>query len=179
MNIFVTLLSSQMKKILVLFILFALHGNVFSQIDIGIGPSAAPAERNKEQIRKLLKESYIMTFYHSAGDSIADSILIHNVVLMNLDYASYCIMYKDDTTKVAIAILKLKSQKGYRVSTYRLNGSLKRISNYDKNIVLSGKWEEYYASGFIRIKGEYCNGKKVKKWKYYDENGRRDSADKH
>ena len=168
-----------MKKVLVLFILLAIHGTLFSQIDIGIGPSTTIAERNRERTKKLVKESYIMSFYHAAGDSIADSILIHNVILMNTDYSSYCIMHKDDTTKVAIAILKLKSQKGYRVSTYMLSGSVRRVSYYDKNLLRSGKWEEYYPNGFVRVRGEYYHGKKVKKWKYYDDSGKRETANKY
>ncbi|MGP8215048.1 MAG: hypothetical protein ACLQQ4_05750 [Bacteroidia bacterium] len=118
-------------------------------------------------MKKIIQKSYVLTFSYT-GDSIADTILIHDVILINADSYNYCILYKDDSSKIAISITKFKGQKGFKITRYWKNGNVKRISEYDKNILPSGKWKEYYNNMWIKETGKYKNGKKTGTWKYYD-----------
>src|ERR1700722_4079445 len=149
-----------MRKAFVIFFLLLASLCSNAQIRIAFGPSAmSTAEETEEQMNKLLKKSYILTFYYT-GDSIADSILIHDVILINADYISYCMLYKDDTSKVAIAITKLGGQKGYEVKTFWKNRNVKRTSLYNSSLAPSGKWIEYYEDRWLKLIGKYINGKK-------------------
>ncbi len=159
-----------MKKYLVLFIILTISLAAHTQVVIPFGGSTPPAEPKEKQWKELIKKSYVLNFRHSVSDSVEDTILIHDVILTHSDNYNYCVPYKDDSTRIAIAITKLKSQKGYTITVYRIKGSIKRISRYDKNLLPSGKWIEYSGKS-VKAIGEYKNGKKIKKWKYYDSDG--------
>ena len=50
------------------------------------------------------------------------------------------------------------------------NGARKAMLNYDKS-KLNGEAEFYYDNGALKIEGQYKNGEKKGKWKYYTETG--------
>jgi hypothetical protein len=162
----------KIKKCLVLFIILTVSITAYTQVVIGFGPShASDDEPNGKLRRSLIKKSYILNFLHFRGDSIPDTALILQVLSIHSDNNNFCVLYKDDTTKIAIEIEKLKSQNGYSVTTFGIKGNIRRISNYDKNLLLSGKWVEYYTNRSVKEIGEYKNGKKINTWKYYNASG--------
>ena len=160
-----------MKKHILLIFSLVLFGSLGAQVRFFFGPSPeSKAEETKEQMDKLKSKSEILTFQYT-GDTISDSVLIHDVVLMNDDYHSYCILYKMDTSRVAIAVTKLKGNGGFKVTAYWQNRNVKRISIYDKNIKPNGRWVAYYEDRWLKWMGSYKNGGKTGKWKYYDNAG--------
>jgi len=50
------------------------------------------------------------------------------------------------------------------------DGRPKLSEGYDENGLLTGKFEERYANGYLKTTGKYKNGIKRGWWKYYDEN---------
>lgn len=158
-----------MKNLLFLILLIS-SCSANAQVRFFFGPSAiSTAEETKEQMDKLIKKSYIFTFYFT-GDSIADSMLIHDVILMSAGYDSYCVLYKDDTTHVAISINTLNNGD-YKVTTYYKNRDFKRTALYTKDIIKTGKWFFYYDNKWLRQVRVYKNGKRDGKWKYYNDSG--------
>jgi antitoxin component YwqK of YwqJK toxin-antitoxin module len=161
-----------MKKCLVLFIVLTASITAYTQVVIGFGPKHASEDEPNGKLRSgLIKKSYVLNFLHFRGDSIPDTMLIQQVISIHSDNNNFCVLYKDDTTKIAIEIEKLKSQNGYSVTTFGIKGNIRRISNYDKNLLLSGKWVEYYTNRSVKEIGEYKNGKKINTWKYYNASG--------
>ena len=67
----------------------------------------------------------------------------------------------------------MKSEDGYIITTFRVQGNVRRISRYDENLLPTGKWVQYYSDNSVKVEGEYKNGKKIGKWKYYDDSGRK------
>jgi|ERR1700722_10123308 len=166
-----------MKRYLILLIVL-MNLALQAQVVIGIGPKTlAPPQGNEEKLRQLKDKSFILTFYYYTGDTVPDRLLIQETKLIHTVNGNYCIMYRDDTTKVAISIVKLEQQKGYTVTTFRVNGKITRIFRYDINIIPTGCWVEYYNNGRLKSKGGYANGKKIKKWKYYDNDGHKDRTE--
>ncbi len=160
-----------MKKHILLIFSLVLFAGVNAQVRFFFGPSPeSKAEETKGQMDKLKRKSEVLTFQYT-GDTITDSILIHDVVLMNDDYNSYCILYKMDTSRVAIAITKLKAAKGFKITAYWQNRNVKRVSVYDKHIKPDSKWEAYYEDRWLKWRGAYKSGQKIGKWKYYDDSG--------
>jgi antitoxin component YwqK of YwqJK toxin-antitoxin module len=164
-----------MKKYISLFILFITVAVSHAQVDIGIGPKTTPPNQgNEKKLRQLKDKSFALTFYYYTGDTVPDHLLIKETDLIHAVNGNYCILFSDDTTRVAISIVKLENDKGYTVTTYRVDGKLKRIYRYDVNIVPTGEWVEYYDNGKIKSIGEYAKGKKINTWKYYNSNGHKD-----
>jgi len=160
-----------MKKHILLIFSVVLCTGLTAQVRLFFGPSAeSKAEETKEQMDKLKSKSAILTFQYT-GDTLADSVLIHDVVLMNDDYSSYCILYKMDTSRVAIAITKLKENTGFKITTYWQNRNVKCISIYNRKIRPDGKWLAYYEDRWLKWIGSYKNGNKTGNWKYYDNSG--------
>jgi hypothetical protein len=150
-----------------------------AQVVIGFGPKPLPtADENHANMNLLLKESYRLPILFT-GDTIPDTVLLNEVYLMNYEYKFYCVRYKSDTSKIAIEIQKFDKEKGYTLTCYTDNRVMKRVTSYDKKYVLSGKYFEYYNSGYIKVDGNYTNGKKNGLWKYYDTNGNKTYAVKY
>lgn len=162
-----------MKKYFTFFIAFTLYITAHTQVIIGFDPAPTPIEPHQKLWSNLIKKSYNLNFFRYVGDTIPDTVLIGAVISTHSDSYNYCVLYKDDTRKLGIEITKLKGQNGYIITTYRVKGSIKRISGYDNNLLPSGKWVEYYGNKSVKEIGEYKHGKKIKKWKYYDADGSR------
>jgi antitoxin component YwqK of YwqJK toxin-antitoxin module len=164
-----------MKKNLLLFLLLVTGAITHAQIEIPIDPkpNPNPPQGNVKYLRQLKDKSFVLTFYYYTGDTIPDRLLIKETNLINAANGNYCVMFSDDTTRVAISIVKLEGDKGYTVTTYRVDGKLRRVYKYDINIIPTGEWEEYYDNGKMKSEGEYTNGKKTGKWKYYDVDGQK------
>lgn len=153
---------------LFVFILTTCFAN--AQIRFFFGPAPeSTAEETEGQMNKLIEKSYIFTFYYTS-DSISDSVLIHDVILMNVDYNSYCLLNKEDTTHVVVSVCKLYNG-GFKVTQYWDNRNVKRTALYTKNIVRTGKWFAYYKNRWLKWQGKYEVGLKNGKWKYYDDSG--------
>jgi len=151
-----------------------------AQIEIPIDPKTpAPNQGSEKHLRQLKDKSFVLTFYYYTGDTIPDRLLIKETNLIHADNGNYCVLFNDDTTRVAISIVKLENDKGYTVTTYRVDGKLRRIYKYDANIVPTGEWVEYYDNGQKKSEGDYENGKRINKWKYYDSDGRKDHTDEY
>lgn len=161
----------KMKRCLILFIIFIISTTAHTQVVIPFGGSTSTSEPKEKQWKELIKKSYVLNFRHSVSDSVEDTILIDDVISLHSNSCNYCILYKDDSTRIAVEITKLKSQKGYTITVYRIKGSIKRISGYDVNLLRSGKWVEYNTNRSIKVMGKYKNGKKIKRWQYYDLDG--------
>ena len=140
-----------------------------AQITFRVGPPPmTTAEENLADMNKLLKKSYKLPIFYK-DDSIPDTVLLHEVFLLNYEENSYIVRYKDDTTEVAIAIIKESS--GYKLTSYWDTRVIKRSCNYNKTFLPDGDWKEYYKKGHIKLSGEYKNGKKTGWWKHYDVDG--------
>ncbi len=131
-------------------------------------PPMTTAEENLADMNKLLKKSYKLPIFYK-GDSIPDTILLHEVYLLNYEETSYVVRYKDDTTEVAIAIEKESS--GYKLTRYYDTRVIKRSSEYNKTFLPDGDWKEYHKKGRIKLSGAYKNGMKNCWWKHYDMDG--------
>ena len=167
-----------MKKQLLALLILIVSLSARAQIRFNIGPPVvSAATQNEQQMDRLIAKSYRMTYYYT--DSIADTILIHDVVLTDADQQYYCIFYKDDTAKVAVAIEKLNAGKGYEITTFWKNRGVNRYAYYDKNYKLQGKWTEYYQNGQMKLNGHYKNGKRNGKWKYYSDTGDKTRKEKY
>jgi len=162
-----------MKKHLLVSILFFLSIVARAQIIIPFGSAQSGTSPTEKERRDLIKKSYVLNFLHFRGDTIKDTFLLQIVIGLHSDNNNYCILYKDDTTKIALAITRLKLQSGFVITTFRVQGNIRRISRYDENLLPTGKWVIYYRNGSVKAEGEYKNGKKIGKWKYYDEDGRK------
>jgi len=162
-----------MKKYLLISFLFILTIVTQAQIIIPFGPPASGNQPTEKERRELIKKSYVLNFLHFRGDTIKDTFLLQIVMGLHSDNDNYCLLYKDDTTKIAVAITRLKSQDGFIITTFRVQGNIRRISHYDENLLPTGRWVEYYNDNSVKVEGEYKNGKKNGKWKYYDDSGRR------
>jgi len=162
-----------MKKQLLVCILFFLSIASQAQIIIPFGPPPSSNEPTEKEKRDLIKKSYVLNFLHFRGDTIKDTFLLQIVMGLHSDNDNYCILYKDDTTKIAVAVTRLKSDNGFIITTFRIQGSIRRISCYNENLLPTGKWVIYYNNESIKAEGEYKNGKKIGKWKYYDDSGRK------
>jgi hypothetical protein len=168
-----------MKKYFTFFIAFTLSIAAHTQVVIGFGPPLSAEEPTQKLWPELIKRSYNLDFFRYVGDTIPDTLLIRAVIYTQSDNNNYCVLYKDDPRKLGIEITKLQEQKGYIITTYRVKGNIKRISGYDNNLLPSGKWVEYYGNNRVKEIGEYKNGKKIKKWKYYDIDGNTTHTEKY
>lgn len=162
-----------MKKHLFLSIALFLCIASRAQIIIPFGPPPSANNPSEKDRRDLIKKSYVLNFLHFRGDTIKDTLLIQVVIGLHSDNDNYCILYKDDTTKIAVAITRLKSHDGYVITVFRVQGNIRRVSRYDENLLPTGKWVQYYNDKSVKSEGEYKNGKKIGKWKYFDDSGRR------
>jgi hypothetical protein len=162
-----------MKKNLLFSIVFFLGIAARAQIIIPFGPVPSATNPSEKDRRDLIKKSYVLNFLHFRGDTIRDTVLIQIVIGLHSDNDNYCILYKDDTTKIAVAITRLKSNDGYIITTFRAQGNIRRVSRYNENLLPNGKWVQYYNDRSVKTEGEYKNGKKIGKWKYYDDSGRK------
>ena len=162
-----------MKKHLLVSILLFLSIVTGAQIVIPFGPPLSGNAPTEKERQNLIKKSYVLNFLHFRGDTIKDTFLLQIVIGLHSDNDNYCILYKDDTTKIAVAITRLKSEDGYIITTFRVQGNVRRISRYDENLLPTGKWVQYYSDNSVKVEGEYKNGKKIGKWKYYDDSGRK------
>ena len=164
------ILSIMRKIILITIALLSfpfIHTN--AQITFRVGPAPmTTAEENLADMNKLLKKSYKLPIFYK-GDNIPDTILLHEVFLLNYEETSYVVRYKDDTTEVVIAIEKESS--GYKLTSYYDTRVIKRLSTYNRAFLPDGDWKEYYKKGYIKLSGEYKNGKKTGWWKHYDMDG--------
>jgi hypothetical protein len=129
------------------------------------------ADVNDENMKKLLKKSYHLPSY--PGDSVADTILLETVKKDTLGWY-YCVRYKNDSTRIAIEIHRL-GFLGYELTTYWKNKFKKRITNYNVDFKMSGKYSEYYSNGWAKVTGYYENGQKNGEWKFYSEKGNKTS----
>jgi antitoxin component YwqK of YwqJK toxin-antitoxin module len=168
-----------MKKHFLISILFFLCIAARAQIIIPFGPPPSATEPTEKERGDLIKKSYVLNFLHFRGDSIKDTFLLQLIIGLHSDNDNYCILYKDDTTKIAVAITRLKSQGGFMITTFRARGNIRRISRYDENLLPTGKWVVYYANKSVKAEGEYKKGKKIGKWKYYDDSGRKTLTENH
>lgn len=161
-----------MKKRLLISIIFFISIAAQGQIIIPFGPPLPAGQPSEKERRDFIKKSYVLNFLHFRGDTIKDTFLLQLVIGLHSDNDNYCILYKDDTTKIAVAITRLKDG-GYTITTFRVRGNIRRISRYDENLLPTGKWVQYYSDNTVKVEGEYKNGKKAGKWKYYDDSGRK------
>jgi antitoxin component YwqK of YwqJK toxin-antitoxin module len=162
-----------MKKHLLFSIIFFLSIATRAQIIIPFGPAPSATNPSEKERRDLIKKSYVLNFLHFRGDTIKDTFLLKIVIGLHSDNDNYCILYKDDTTKIAVAVTRLKSHAGYIITTFRMQGNIRRTSRYDESLLPTGKWVQYYSNGAVKTVGEYKTGKKSGKWKYYDDDGRK------
>ncbi|HTA83894.1 MAG TPA: hypothetical protein VK783_13200 [Bacteroidia bacterium] len=159
------------KGVLLFSILSIFACKSHAQIRIGFGPPLlSTAQENEDNMAKLLKKSYTLPILYT-GDSIPDTILLHEVSVLGLQYEFYCVRYKSDTNKTAFVIQKLDKDKGYKLAFYANDRVLQRSSDYDKHFMRSGDWKEYYPKGYIKVDGNYTEDKKDGTWKYYDKEG--------
>lgn len=56
-----------------------------------------------------------------------------------------------------------------KVTFYHQNGKVKQTGFYDVNKMLTGRWVTYNISGSKLVEARYRRGKKVGKWKIYDD----------
>ncbi len=89
----------------------------------------------------------------------------------------YVITDKNDSTKPAVMIYKNKvygtANWKFMIQELYPNGNPKRISTYDKNLKAYPVFCEAYDNMMVKTKGHYLNGIKIKRWKYFDPQGRK------
>jgi hypothetical protein len=114
-----------------------------------------------------------------------DSTLTDETILAYLDsfpppsVRGYTLLFKDDTTRMAMMVNKTKGLTGLFVPNRKYiiwerwkNGNLKRFATYNSKHQLFGGYYEAYENNIPKIYfGDYKDGYKKGKWKYYNEEG--------
>jgi hypothetical protein len=166
-----------MKRYLLLLILFVAFHFALSQGKMVFGSSPiTTADENEISMKKLLKKSCHLPFY--AGDTVADTVLLKMITADKSGCGHYCVRFKDDSTRIAIAVEKFGEDK-YGITTYWKNRQKKRITNYNDNFNMSRKYAEYYENGWAKITGQYEDGHKDGAWVYYDKKGNKFRKEKY
>src|SRR5579859_543986 len=101
-------------KVLLIGLLYTCFSVSAQRMVFGTSPMMTQAEGNQYDMRKLVKRSYHLPFV--AGDSAVDTVLIKLVASIHSKKNSYCVLFKDDTTRASIGIKKL--YPGYVVTAY-------------------------------------------------------------
>ena len=91
----------------------------------------------------------------------------------------YTLLFKDDTTRMAMQVNKAKGMAGlfasnhkYMILEYWKNGNIKHWQFYNSKHQRYGIFMDNYENNIPKIlNGEYKDGYKKGKWKYYNEDG--------
>ena len=122
------------------------------------------------KVKMLTRQSpgfgqYRLKIIHLAYDStVSDSSIINCIDTLPtylFGVATYNLMFKDDTLKLAIMANEhgIFRRKFY-ITEYWKNGNIKRESVYKRHSKHS-KYSYYYASEVLASRGKFSNGKKI------------------